>query len=140
LAKPDVQENWDDLEIFTSKGAKIANPRITITDASSFVFNAAFIHLADIKNDTHLLLGYSAQNQSITFQFTKDEKAEGALKMVGQSSGMSVGSRSFFNFFFLKPDQIAGRYTPKKVKIPRVGEMWTIDLTKKLPDPKLPEK
>jgi hypothetical protein len=128
-----VEKNlWEDFEVFTSKGAKIKNPKITITQNSTFLFNAAFIHTAKIQDKTHLLLGYSPSNNKITFDFTADQKAEGALTIVHRVGAASVGSRSFFNYFFLDSKNLAGSYVPKKIKIPKVGEVWTIDLGSKL--------
>jgi len=128
------EETWDDLEVFTSKGAKIRNPWVTITDISAFHFNAAFVHQAAIAKSTHVILGYSPLKKAITFQFTSDPQAEGALTLLQRPGGSSVGSRSFFNYYFLKPADLAGHYVPKKVKVPRVGELWAINLESKLPE------
>ena len=129
------QDSWADFEVFTSKGAKIKDPKITITDQSTFLFNAAFIHIADFKEKTHVVLGYSPSKRIITFDFTADSKAQGALKIVHKGGAASVGSRSFFNFFFLAgPDSnVPGTYVPKKIKIPRIGDVWHINLNNKLP-------
>lgn len=127
------QDLWEDFEVFTSKGAKIKNPKITITQNMAFLFNAAFIHTAKIQQKTHVVLGYSPSNNKITFDFTVDQKAEGALTIVHRVGAASLGSRSFFNYFFLDAKSLAGSYVPKKIKIPRVGEVWTIDLDSKLP-------
>ncbi len=128
------KDSWADFEVFTSKGAKIKNPKITITDQSVFLFNAAFIHIADLKQKTHVVLGYSASNKIITFDFTADGKAQGALKIVHKGGAASVGSRSFFNFFFLTDPEVPGTYIPKKIKIPRIGEVWHIALDNKQPE------
>jgi hypothetical protein len=85
-------------------------------------------------HSTHLILGYSPLRRTITFQFTSDSKAEGALTIVHREGGSSVGSRSFFNYFFLNVKDLAGRYEPKKIKVPRVGDVWAIDLNNKLPE------
>jgi hypothetical protein len=131
MKKKNEQDAWGDLEIFTSKGAKIKNPKVTILEGSTFLFNAAFVHKASIKDNTHVILGYSPTKRTITFQFTSDDQAEGALTIVG---GSSAGSRAFFNYFFLDPKELAGRYEPKKIKLPKIGECWAIDLNNKLPE------
>jgi hypothetical protein len=138
MPKSQAQETWEDLEIFTSKGAKIKDPKVTILDSSHFLFNAAFVHKAAIVNKSHVILGYSPLNKAITFQFTSDPQAGGACTIVHRSGGSSVGSRSFFNYFFLNPKELAGRYQPKKKKLPRIGDVWIIELDKKLPE-RLPE-
>ena len=134
MKKKDRQETWDDLEIFTSKGARIRDPKITILENSTFLFNAAFVHKADMTKTTHLIIGYSPLRRTITFQFTSDSQAEGALTIVHREGGSSVGSRSFFNYFFLNVKDLAGRYEPKKIKVPKIGDAWAIDLNNKLPE------
>ena len=134
MKKPGQEETWEDLEIFTSKGARISDPKITILGSSTFLFNAAFAHKADITKTPNLILGYSALKRIITFQFTRDPKAEGALTLVHGGGSSSVGSRSFFHYFFLNAKELAGRYQPKKIKVSKIGEVWSIDLNNKLPE------
>lgn len=138
MTKRPEQETWEDLEIFTSKGAKIKDPKVTILESSSFLFNAAFVHKAALTDKSHVILAYSPINRAITFQFTADPKAEGALTIAHRPGGSSLGSRSFFNYFFLNPKELAGRYEPQKNKLPKVGEVWIIELDKKLAE-KSPE-
>ena len=134
MKKNKKQDAWGDLEIFTSKGARIKNPKVTILEGSTFLFNAAFVHQAGITKVSHVIIGYSPKQNAITFQFTSDSQAEGALTIVHRTGGSSTGSRSFFNYFFLDPKTLAGRYVPKKVKLPKIGDIWIIDLNIKLPE------
>lgn len=134
MKKKVEKENWDDLEIFTSKGAKIKDPKVTILETSAFLFNAAFVHKAGINKSTHLIAGYHPLKKTITFQFTRDDKADGALTLGPGPGSSTVWSRSFFNYFFLDSKELAGHYEPKKVKIPKIGEVWVIDLNLKLPE------
>jgi hypothetical protein len=122
---------WADHEVFTQKGSRIGKPKVTIAANSTIHFNAGFIHSAKIAQKTHVLLGYSAEKQVITLQFTTDSKAEGALTIVHRQGGASVTTRSFFNYFFIKIENVVGKYEPKKVKIPKIGDTWSIDLSKK---------
>lgn len=134
MKKKRGQDTWDDLEIFTSKGAKIKDPKVTVLESSTFLFNAAFVHQAAITKSTHVIIGYSPIRRAITFQFTSDSQAEGVLTLVHRTGGSSVGSRSFFNYFFLDPTELAGRYEPKKSKLSKIGDVWVIDLNNKLPE------
>jgi hypothetical protein len=124
---------WDDIQIFTAKGARIAEPKVTILDSAQILFNAAFVHRADISNKNYVVLGYSAMNKAIIFQFNTNPKTPGALKIVKRSGGASIGTRSFFNFYLLKPKKLAGHYIPKHEKIKNIGEVWVISLKEKLP-------
>ena len=128
------EESWADFEVFTSKGARIKESWVTITEDSTFLFNAGFVHQANISKSTHVILGYSAIKKTISFQFTSDSQAMGAHTLTNRPGGAYVGSRAFFNYYFLNIHEVAGRYTPKKVKIPKVGEVWAINLDSKLPE------
>jgi hypothetical protein len=134
MPKAKRQENWDDLEVFTSKGAKIKDAKITIVETSSILFNAGFCHKASVADKSHVIISYSPQNRSMCFQFTSDSKANGVLKLVQRSGGAQVGSRSLFNYFFLDPKKLAGRYEPKQGKLPKIGDTWIINLDNKLPE------
>ncbi|MBL7075386.1 hypothetical protein ISS37_09145 [candidate division KSB1 bacterium] len=129
--KTKKEKTWDDLEIFTRKGASLAKSFVTVLKSCSFIFNAGFMHLAKLRNYSHVILGYSDINKAITFDFTNDEKAKGALKLTGNGN-LSAHSRAFFTYNFLDPDELHGKYEPVKIKIPKIGEMWMIDLNKKI--------
>ena len=123
--------SWDDLEVFTAKGGKFKTPYVTISSAT-FLFNSAFFHGAKLKETSHVVLAYSESNNVVVFQFTDDDKAKGALRIVQRGSTGSVGSASFFSYNFLDVNELQGRYQPKKVKLPKIGETWIIYLDKKL--------
>lgn len=122
--------DWSDLEVFTSKGAKIGKPYVTITAESAFCFNAGFIHQAKLKEYSHVVLCYSARKHAVVFNFTNDSQTAGALKLV-QGTNINLGTRSFFNYYFLDPQKIEGRYIPRREKIPKIGEAWIIYLNEK---------
>ena len=126
------QEKWDDVVIFKAKGARIGEPKVTILKSAQILLNAGFVHSAGIDGEKYAIMGYSDANKAIIFQFS-DKQAENSLKIVKRSGSASIGTRSFFNFYFLKPKEIAGHYIPKKEKLPKVGEVWIISLKEKLP-------
>lgn len=135
MKKEVKDETWADREVFTSPGKKIKTPWVTIMANSTILFNAAFVHRANIKKNTHVILAFTGSKKTVDFQFTSDDKAEGALSLHHfRQGGTSVESRTFFNFFILNASELAGRYLPEKVRIPRVGEVWTINLESKLPE------
>ena len=132
---PKIKEptKWDDLDVFTAKGVRIRDTYVTIQANSAIIFNAGFCHRAAIGDKSHVIVAYSRQNKSIVFQFTSDDKARGALKLIQRSGCANVGSRSFFNYYDLDPKALEGRYIPVKGKIPKIGDAWIINLDNKLP-------
>lgn len=123
---------WDDIEIFNDKGARIGTPKITILDSSQILLNSAFVHTAKIGDKKYVIMGYSDANKAIIFKFS-DKQAKNTLKVVKRGGSASIGTRSFFNFYHLKPDVIAGHYIPKHERVPQMGEVWFISLKEKLP-------
>jgi hypothetical protein len=132
MPKDRMLDNWDDLEVFTSKGAKLRDNRITITANSTLIFSSGYCHTASLKNKSHVIMAYSPQNKTIVFQFTNDERANGALKLVKRGAVAQVGSRSFFNYYKLNSETLAGRYEPVLMKLQKFGEVWTLRLENKL--------
>lgn len=133
MKKQAKDETWADREVFTSPGTKIKTPWVTIMPRSTFLFNAAFVHRAHIKNFSQVILAYTESHKTVDFQFTSDDKAEGVYTLHHfEAGGTSVEAVSFFNHFLLKASELIGRYKPEKVRIPRVGEVWAINLGSKL--------
>ncbi len=125
---------WEDLDMFTDKGGRFGAAFVTIS-GTNFLFNSGFSHKAKIQEATHVMLYYSEIQNAVLFQFTTDGKAKGALQLVHRGRAVSVGSRSFVSYYFLPTDDLQGRYEPKKEKIPKIGDAWTIFLDKKLDSP-----
>lgn len=130
------EENWEDLEVFTSLGARISKQYVRITKNSIFLFNSGFVHQAQLKSRklTHVIFAYSPKKKAIVFDFTNDPQAKGAHKVILRLNSASSGSRSFFNYHSLDPKQLEGKYTPKLEKIPKIGEVWVIYLNAKIND------
>jgi hypothetical protein len=124
--------NWDDIEIFQDKGARIGQPKVTILEGAQILLNAGFVHTAKINDKKYAIMGYSDANKAIIFKFL-DKQAKNTLKVVKRGGSASIGTRSFFNFYHLKPETIAGHYIPKHERIPQIGEVWVISLKEKLP-------
>jgi hypothetical protein len=134
MKKEDKDEAYADREVFTTPNIKIRTPWVTIMPNSTLLFNAGFVHRAKIKKSSHVILAFTRSKNTVDFQFTSDDKAAGALTLHHfRKGGTSVESRTFFNYFLLNASELAGRYTPIRMKIPKVGEVWTIDLDAKLP-------
>jgi len=137
MKKKTTGESWD-IDWFVDKSARIGDAYITISVRGTFLFSAGFVHEADLQrsgNQLYVRFSYYEPKNVIIFDFTEDEKVEGAYTIVlrGKSgkSG-SVTSRAFFKRCNLDSEQLSGRYSPEKKKIARVGEVWFIDLNEKL--------
>lgn len=128
MTQKETHDPWDDLEFFTRKGGKFGNPKITITNKQTILFNSAFFHSAKLKSNTSVRLAYSPKKKAIIFDFTEDPKAEGAFALVQRGFTAFTTCRSFFNSHDLDETKIAGHYIPQKERIPRIGEMWVIRL------------
>jgi hypothetical protein len=126
---------WGDLKIFESKGARVKDNRITITEESTILFNAGFCHRATLNDTNYVVLAYSKKNNAIAFKFISEKSAPGALKIIRRGSSASIGTRSFFTYNLLDPKEWAGHYEPfKEQDLPTVGEAWIIRLDSKIPE------
>lgn len=123
---------WGDLEEFVNVGAKISKPVITINPNSTITLNAGFIHLAktQISDNEYVHLSYSKKNKAIVFEFTKDSKREGAIKMTKQIN-IAISARSFFNYYLIDINTVKGKYEPELITIPKKGERWVLFFSKK---------
>lgn len=123
---------WDDLEDFVHVGAKISKPIITINPNSTITLNAGFMHVAknQILDNEYVHLSYSQKNEAVVFEFTKDSKREGAIKMTRQIN-IAISARSFFNYYRLDINDVKGKYEPELISIPKKGERWVLFLSKK---------
>jgi hypothetical protein len=127
--------NTPEIDWFTGRGARISDSYVTITGRGTFLFNTGFILDSGLVNLSYVRFGFDKNKNAIYFDFTQDKKAQGVYKVVlrgVKSKSGSVTSRTFFKINGLDPENLAGKYVPEKVKIPRVGDLWCIDLNKKM--------
>jgi hypothetical protein len=97
-----------DIDFFAKRGAKLKDPKIIIMENSIFLFNAAFIHLAALNKSTHVILGYAPVKKIIVFQFTCDDMAEGAYKLVHRPGGTTVGGKGFLQLLLPRQPRTTG--------------------------------
>lgn len=116
---------------FREKGRKLKAPYVTIMENGGILFNARFCRDAELVDKSHVALAYSKTEKAIAFDFTDDPETLGAAKITRRGRTASVMSRSFFNFNKLDVKEYAGRYTPEKRNLPKVGDAWIIKLDEK---------
>jgi hypothetical protein len=97
----------------------------------NILFNVGFCHKANLEDTNAVILGYHPKKKAIIFQFTEDEKARGAFRLVHRGSAASITPHSFFRAYELDQEEIIGCYTPYKQRIPKVGDVWLIKLDEK---------
>jgi hypothetical protein len=124
---------YSDLEFFEDKAGWRGNDRVTIRTHETIHCNAAFSKRAKLNKETLVRLGYSPKRKEIIFDFTEDPKAPGAYSLVqsGKTS-FTIACRSFFRAYNFNMNEIAGRYIPRKERIPKIGECWLIKLAEKV--------
>jgi len=132
MRRKESDESWDDLRFFTKKGARISNPKITITENQAILFSSGFFHKANLEDKSYVKLAYSPSNRAIFFDFTEDPNAEGAFRLIHRGGSGSTTCRSFFNANDLEKAKTVGHYVPDKKRIPRIGEMWFIRLDERI--------
>lgn len=124
---------WDDVQIFRDKGARAADPKITITKNFTLLFGSAFWMKAGLKNKKRVILGYSPSNNAIVFDFTEDEKVKEGFALIHRNKRTAFSTcRSFFHTMELDSESIVGRYVPHMEKIPKLGDCWVIKLDEKI--------
>jgi len=116
---------------FTKVGSKSGNYSISINSKSfSFGFNSGFYSKENINKYKKVVLFFDEQKKAIAFNFTNDEKAEGAFTVVhgnNQSTG-SVSTKSFFVNNKLNTAGHSGKRKPKKINSNNFGLLFVIEL------------
>lgn len=137
MKKKATNASWD-IDWFVDKRARITDSFITISGKGTVLFSSGFVHQAELQNlgePQYVRFSYYKPENAIIFDFTGDGEAEGTYTMVLRGKSGKSGSvtcRAFFKVMNLDPEELSGRYAPEKKKIARVGNVWFIDLDKKL--------
>ena len=116
---------------FTNTGSKLGNYSISLSNSFAFGLNAGFYCKENIRNFKKVVLFFSKDNNSVGFQFTNDEKADGAFSVIhGKNSG-AVSCRSFFLENEVKPELYKGKKIPEKITDKEYGMLYVINLSDK---------
>lgn len=129
-----ITKNWADLEVFTKVGAQLGRiPFISITKRKEFSISAAFISKTnDFLGENHsVILSYSRLNNAIVFNFLNNKGTECVsgikitFKQHKQKNGR-ISAVSFFNYYKINMETVAGKYVPVLEDIPNIGTRWII--------------
>ncbi len=129
---------WDELERFDNRGARVSGSTIKITNQLALYFSSGFLHKANAQVGTHeyCVLYYSPIKKAIVIDFVEDpqyccgQNEDSALKMTIKRSCAQVSARSFFHHNMINVEANIGKaFTPQLTFIPKLEKhLWTIFL------------
>jgi hypothetical protein len=84
-------------EKFTKPGSRIGAPKAAIWSSGQIAFNQGSMDEFNLSKYNYAILYYDRDSKRIGVEFTNDERAEGAHKLVGRkgSSGTSISAIAF---------------------------------------------
>lgn len=84
-------------EKFTRPGSRIGDPKAAIWSSGQIAFNQGSMDEFNLSKYNYAILYYDRDSKRIGVEFTNDERAEGAHKLVGRksSSGTSISAIAF---------------------------------------------
>jgi len=88
-------------EKFTDHG-KSFHPKISIRKRGQIGFNSGAINRCHLDSVDYAVLYYNKVRKQIAFQFTNDEKEEGALKIQKRPSNYFFSGKSFLDFYSIE--------------------------------------
>lgn len=124
-----------EFEMFTKPGARAGSYEISYNGSGSFGLMSGFYNKENIKNFKKVVLFFDKNRNAVAFKFTNDEDALGAFAVIhaaNQSTG-AISARSFAISNDIYKSELRGRKTPKKIKDPKFGELFVIELTPDVP-------
>jgi hypothetical protein len=106
--------------------------RITVTKSHSIGFPTKFYHDNKINEFKYVALYWDNEQKALGLKFTNDSTGN-EFSIIHSKSGYggSIVARSFFKFNNLDPSRFRGRYLPKKVDVPELGQLFVIELVEK---------
>lgn len=117
---------------FEGFGTKTDN-RITITRSNSIGLPKKFHSDNKIKKYKHAVLYWDRQNEAVGILFTNDEQEKHKFSIMHSDKyGGSIAAVSFFKKCDIDPKIYYGKYDWKKENIEGVGELFVINLKKKV--------
>lgn len=124
--------NEYNLKRFKGMGTRSGDYFISF-NKSGFQTSADFYAKEKIKNHKKVILYFDKSKKAVGFQFTNDDKTEGAFTLVhgNKQSAASFTVNSFIKANNLTDPKYYGRRKPIKIKLKGIGEVFVIELVKK---------
>ncbi|MBI2601083.1 hypothetical protein HYW42_03955 [Candidatus Daviesbacteria bacterium] len=121
-------------EPFQGKHKRFSRNSISITIVCGIGFNSGFYFRNKIENFDYVLLFFDKEQQAIGFQFLKDGKVPGVLKINHEPRGNSgsTSASAFFKAYDIDAKTSKGRYEPKEHVDQKLGKIFYISLKEKI--------
>lgn len=85
---------------FTQLGARIGKPTASIWSRGQIGLNLGAVENFDLNKFKYVVLYYDEDTNRVGFEFTNDENADGAIKLVvRKNAGVSFSAIAFLNKF-----------------------------------------
>jgi|SRR5208283_3381760 len=132
--------DWKDLEKFTQKYDRILRQkgfRVTIDRFGGFQFNVDFSlkNQLSIHEHKYITLYFSKINNSIVLKIDNEISVDALKISTSKQKGTiksSIRSKSFFNYYNINLEEIAGTYPIKSENILSMDGEWVIDLNTRI--------
>jgi len=125
-------------EQFTEFKGKFT-PIISLGKTGGFGFSTGFVERNKLGEYKYIKVFYDKLKNAVAFNFQK-EKTEGAVKFKNRGTGGYFSSKSFIGKYNIDPKKYQGRYTPKKIEVSNVGEVYVIELKDRNTDKQIDNK
>lgn len=116
---------------FVKTGSKLGNYSISFNGKSfTFGFSSGFYYKNEIAKYKKVVMFYDDEKKAVAFQFTNEDKAEGAFTIVhgnNKTTG-SVTAKSFILENKIDDPKYYGRKTPIEISDDSVGQLVVIQL------------
>jgi len=103
--------------------------KIAINRSGLIRLSAGFCRTTNVKDFEYAVLFYDPTNKAIAFKFRNGQE-KGALKLTRDKSSLTISGKLFFSTNNLEEKNCLGRYDYEKMLLPKLGEVYIIELKK----------
>lgn len=103
--------------------------KIGINKSGLIRLSAGFCRMTNALNFKSCVLFYDVENNAIALKLTNSGEA-GIFKVTRDTTGATVSGKSFFTANKLDLEKFSGRYDWVKLILPKIGEVFIIELKK----------
>ncbi len=117
----------------TNTGVRSGSYSVTIGRSGIISFNTGFFVKENLDRYSRVRFFFDEDNKALAIQFAHKDDKEGTFSLNKPKNGRYalVTPTSFIKKNNLTSQSYFRRWTPKKYRDPKYGEMWVIDLNEK---------